>query len=278
MADLKVHTSQNVLLEYALGNVGQRLVAALLDLLVMALYLFIANFFLSKIIGYELFKTDPSILSFFLVSLPILLYQPVIEYFWNGQTIGKYLLKLRVVRIDGTSASLGDFILRWIVRTIDVKLGFIFIFFAPSTPTSSIEETFLVFFIFFMIVPFPIVGILSMSFSKFRQRLGDRVANTVVIKKMRKFSLDDTILKTTKQDYIPTYKNVLQLSDKDIYVIKQVLENFQKTRDYKNVIEIASKAREILNISDGTKDVKLLQTLLDDYNFLGRKDKNLNQS
>ncbi len=260
-------------MEYPLSNAGQRLGAAALDLIVLALYVFLMILFIIKIIGYQLFEGDPNFLIFFLIYLPALLYHPVIEYLWNGQTIGKFLLKMKVVRIDGTSASLGDFMLRWFIRIIDVKLGFLFIFFLPSNPSSSLQEVIIGYVIFFMVFPVPIVGMISIAVSKFRQRLGDRVANTVVIKKMRKFSLDETILQTAKDDYEPRYKNVLELSDKDIYIIKQVIEDFRKARDYKNVIEVAAKAREILKIDDELKDVALLETLLKDYNHLGRKDK-----
>lgn len=272
MSILKVQTSQNVLLAYNIGNIGQRFAAAFLDLLLMLLYFWFMQFILSRIFSFDLFEGDPNILAFFIVSLPIIFYQPVIEYLWNGKTVGKRLLNLKVVRNDGTAASLGDYVLRWVLRPIDVKLGFLFIFFAPSTPTSSWEQSFMFLFAIFMVIPFPVVGIISMAVSKQCQRIGDRVANTVVIKKSKKYSLEDTILQTTQQNYEPRYKNVLQLSDKDINIIKNVLENFEKTRDYTNIMKIASKAREILNIQDDEKDLPFLKTLIKDYNYLGRKE------
>jgi len=273
MSILKIQTSQNVLLEYDLANIGQRIVAALLDLLLLGLYVWIVNFILANLFSVKLFAEDLNITLFIFVTLPLFLYQPVIEYLWNGKTLGKHFLKIKVVRMDGTSASLGDFVLRWLLRTIDVKLGFILLFFAPRTPASEWERTFIILFIIFMIIPFPLVGILSMAFSKACQRIGDRIANTVVIKRVKPYSLDDTILKTTQRDYEPRYKNVLKLSDRDIYIIKNVLEDFNKTRDYKNIIEVAAKARELLDIHDDVKDRQLLRILLIDYNYLGKKER-----
>lgn len=271
MSYLKVHTAQNVLLEYQVGNIGQRIAAAIIDLLVAGLYIWLAQYAFDILLGIELFESDPGIFFFVFIILPVIFYLPASEYLWNGRTVGKYLLKLKVVKNDGTAASLGDYILRWMIRTIDVKLGFLFIFFIPRSPASTVEEVFLIWTIILLIIPFPIVGIISMAISKTCQRLGDRVANTVVIKNKRPFSLKDTILRTTEVDYVPSYPNALILSDKDIYIIKNVLDNLEKTGDHKPVWEIGEKAKKILNIQDDVKPLVLLHTLVKDYNYLAKQ-------
>jgi hypothetical protein len=122
-----------------------------------------------------------------------------------------------------------------------------------------------------MIVPFPVVGIMSMAFSKKVQRVGDRVANTVVVRHVKPYSLNDTILRTTEKHYTPTYANVLRLSDKDFYTIKQVLDECRRTGNYSQVDVLAQKAREILEINDDTKPYPLLKTLLEDYNHIAKQ-------
>ncbi|GEM_PF-35489 len=271
MPILKVQTAQNVQINYELGSVGLRLLAAILDLVVVILYIFIAQYLMGALANIHFFQEDLSILFFLVIILPILLYLPVAEYLWNGRTVGKYLLKLKVVRVDGTAPSLGDYILRWLLRTLDVKLGFLMIFFVPSTPSSQAQETFMIWTMVLMLVPLPVVGLVSMVRSGLNQRVGDRLAGTVVIKKKKLYSLADTLLRATEQDYTPVYKNVLKLRDKDIYIIKDALDNLETKRNYDYVNKLAEKAKAILEIDDETKPVALLQTLLRDYDYLAKK-------
>jgi uncharacterized RDD family membrane protein YckC len=271
MSILKVQTAQNVQINYELGNLGLRLIAAILDLLAVGLYIFLAQFMLSAILSIDVFGNGLGLLFFLIIILPSMLYLPVSEYFWNGRTVGKYLLKLKVVKTDGTAPSLGDYILRWLLRTVDVKLGFLLIFFIPNSPSSESQETFMIWVVILMVVPLPIVGIVSMATSKLTQRLGDRIANTVVIRKKKLYSLADTILRATEEDYQPVYSNVLSLRDKDIYILKEALENLDRTQDYKFINSLAKKARTILDINDDRKPIDLLKTLLRDYDHLAKK-------
>lgn len=271
MSFLKVHTAQNVLLEYPVSNIGHRIAAAIIDLVICGLYIWLIQFAFDVILDIQLFTNNPDILFFFIVILPVLIYLPTIEYFWNGKTVGKYFLKLKVVKSDGTAASLGDYILRWLLRTIDIKLGFLFIFFIPRTPTNSIEEIFMIWAIILLIIPLPVVGFISMATSPTCQRIGDRVANTVVIRHRRPFSIEDTILRKLEGDYEPRYRNVLTLSDRDIYIIKNVLDNFNKTGNHEPVIDLGEKAKTVLNIQDDIKPYELLHTLVKDYNYLAKE-------
>ena len=271
MGLLKIQTAQNVEFDFNTGNAGQRILAAFIDLLVMGLYVWFTQFVFKILLNIRFFDDDPDILFFFIIVLPVVLYNPVCEYFWNGRTVGKYLFKLRVVRFDGSAATLSDYILRWLLRTIDVKLGFIFIFFIPRYPSTDAEQTIINMAIFFMIFPFPLVGVLFMVFTKYGQRLGDLVANTVVVRNVRPFSLEDTILKTTDQDYQMTIHNVMKLSDKDIYIIKNVLDQLAKTENYTDAIALSNKARSLLDIKEDIKPVELLRTIVKDYNYLAKK-------
>jgi len=270
MAHLKVHTAQNVLLEYAVGNIGQRLLAAFLDLVFCGIYIWVSLWVFKGLFNSNLMD-DPGLLFWLVVMLPITIYLPIIEFLWNGKTLGKAILKLQVIRTDGSAPSMGDIVLRWLVRTVDVKLGFLLIFFVPMSPTKEIEETFRIWAMILFIVPLPIVGIISMATSKMGQRLGDRLANTAVIQSKRLFSLEDTLLKATEENYEPRYLNVLKLSDKDIYIIKTTVEEAEKNHNYKIVATLANKARDILEIKDNERPFVFLKTLLKDYNHLAKQ-------
>ena len=269
--ELKVQTSQNVQISFELGAVGMRLLAALLDLLAMGLYLYLIQFILSALFSIQIFGDSINIWITLLVILPLFLYFPILEYFWSGRTVGKRLLKLRVVRSDGSAPSLGDIVLRWLVRIVDVKLGFLMIFFVPRMPSSAAEETFMIWTAVLLLLPLPIVGIISMATSPLNQRLGDRIADTVVVRKTKLFDLSETILQSTSEEYSPVYNNVLILSDRDIYIIKEALEKLDTTNDYKYILRLANKAREILDIKDRRKPIEVLQTIMKDYDYLAKK-------
>lgn len=276
MSFLKVQTAQNVLLEYMVGNIGQRVAAATIDLIITLLYIWLMTYAFNVILGISLWQNNPYILYNILVILPAIFYQPLSEYFWNGKTVGKHFLRLKVVKEDGTTASLGDYLLRWVLRTVDVKIGFLFIFFLPRSPQSAAEEMFIAYIIVFMLIPLPIVGIVSMAISNTCQRVGDRVANTVVIKLKRPYSIEDTILKNLEEDYKPQYENVLMLSDRDIHIIKNVIDNAEHTGNYTSLMELSDKAKNILDVKDDSKPLPFLKTLIKDYNYLA-KEKDLSE-
>ena len=54
---------------------------------------------------------------FVILYLPFFFYDFLCEIFLNGQSIGKKILKIKVVKIDGTQPGLGSYFLRWIYKT-----------------------------------------------------------------------------------------------------------------------------------------------------------------
>jgi uncharacterized RDD family membrane protein YckC len=233
-------------------------------------YYLLASWMYAAMFGWSPFEKSNLIAILFMFILPITLYLPASEYLWNGRTVGKAIMRMRVVRVDGSAPSIGDIVLRWLLRTIDVKLGFLLIFFIPDTPSTEAQRTFMSIAIFFMVAPIPVVGIISMATSPIAQRLGDRIAGTVVIQSKRMFSLDDTILKATEHDYEVSYPGVLKLSDKDIHIIKAALDHADKYKDFNNVGILAAKAKSILEATDDMRPYVFLKTLVKDYNHLAK--------
>ena len=54
--------------------------------------------------------------------LPVVFYSLIFEALLEGQTIGKRIMKIKVVKIDGYQASIYDYLVRWFFRLIDLNL------------------------------------------------------------------------------------------------------------------------------------------------------------
>lgn len=264
MAKVEIETTHNVSLDMELSDLGQRIGAALLDLLVVGLYSLIAYFLIFKmVVGNDLEEVWTSFLFLkFILLLPVTFYYPVLEYFWNGQTVGKRILKLKVIRLDGAKPSLGDFLIRFFFRLIDIYGGF-FILLMVADERDAMVMIFLLHFI-----PFPIVGMASILMTKKYQRIGDILAGTLVVKLKNRTSLEDTMLLSVSSDYKPRLMNVLRLSDRDIRIIKEALDAYKKTGNTDTILVLAKKTKEILDIKGEHRASALLHTVLKDYNIL----------
>lgn len=274
MPKINVETSQNVVLEYELANIGVRIFGALIDLIVVIAYFLLMGWAMSEWFGVDLFGgfSISDLLFYLLIYFPVVFYIPVCEYFLNGKTVGKLLLRSRIIKLDGSKATVGDYILRWLIRTIDVKVGFLFIFFIPKQAETFDQYILIRMAILFLTIPFPIVGVISMLANKNVQRLGDIVANTVVIKERKRVTLESAFLKVNVMDYKPRFTNVLVLKDKDIRIIIETIDAYYKSGKSESLRRLAQIAKEKLEIKEDIKPLILLQVIIKDYNYLAGKE------
>ena len=110
MRSLQLTTDHNVPIDVELASVGQRVVAVLLDVIIMVAYvvimslimsaIFISSFRLENFGEMEVWK----ILFMIIVYLPFVLYTPLLEYLTKGQTIGKMAMGIRVTKLNGENA------------------------------------------------------------------------------------------------------------------------------------------------------------------------------
>ena len=82
-------------------------------------------------------------------------------------------------------------------------------------------------------------------FSKKQQRLGDMAAGTAVIALKDKVNISHTILEHLKNDYKPTYPNVIKLSDNDARIIKDTFTVAKASKDYQTLIKLRNKLIEV---------------------------------
>ena len=242
MQTIDIQTTQNVTIEYPIASIGDRVVAALIDLLIMIGYLLIIIFvyiWLSSAIEGTAFDFPVAI--FIILFLPFFFYHLLCETFLNGQSFGKKLMKMRVVKVDGAQATIGSYFLRWILAPIDF-------FFYGS------------------------VGLVTMLINGKGQRLGDLAAHTTVIKLKSKTKLEDTILAATPFDYKVIFPEVKQLTDKDISIIKEVFDLNYKKPDVAVYMSMLDKTKQTLEQKMGVQSdlppLNFIDTVLKDYNYL----------
>src|SRR5215467_550091 len=122
MAVISITTTQNIALEYDLASLGERMVATVIDLLILSGYLIILNLFLSFSGG--LFNSDLGWLLYLVITFPVTFYSLFSETFLNGQSVGKRVMGIKVISLDGKQASFAQYLLRWVFRLVDIWLDF----------------------------------------------------------------------------------------------------------------------------------------------------------
>jgi len=265
-----IHTAQNVILNDQLAHIGQRILAGFIDLCLVSIYLFMVyQLYYAPGLSQDI-QTTVKLSILIIISLPGLLYYPLFEYFLKGQTPGKAILKIRVATAEGKPPSFGETLLRWILRVVDIKMG-LFFFFLSSLFTDQNAQNLQAMMILFMFFPLPILGILSIVLSEKNQRIGDFAAATVVLNDRKRLSLKETILQAKPENYEPKFSKAIKLRDKDIYIIKKVVEKAEQKMDHQQVIPLANKAKKVLNIESDMLPLQFLKTLLKDYNYLAQE-------
>src|SRR5215204_2169164 len=163
---LVIETPERVPLAFALASIGNRFLAAALDHLIQYFSIGIVAWFFITAAGigsgagdgniWDQFRSETPkwtvAIGILVVSLLFAGYFIFFEWLWNGQTPGKRLLKLRVIRDDGRPITPWEAPARNLLRIVD---------------------------------PFPgvySVGLIVVFLSRRDQRIGDIFAGTVVIR------------------------------------------------------------------------------------------------
>src|SRR4051812_48369965 len=121
MDTIKINTTQNIELEFELASVGERIVAWLIDFIIFIAYFVIIGialnsaYELGQFIGNHLWLT-------ILFVLPFVFYNLLCEVFLNGQSLGKKLMNIKVISLDGQTASFGQYLIRWLFRLVDIYM------------------------------------------------------------------------------------------------------------------------------------------------------------
>jgi len=232
METIRVRTTQNVFIEHPIASLGDRMLAYLIDALILTAYNFLCFFILEE----YTFSTTVSVL---IISVPFLLYHPVFEILMNGQSPGKRQMRIKVVSLDGSSPTIGAYLMRWLFRLVEV---------------------------------FALLGalaIVTIAASGKGQRLGDVAAGTSVVKLVRQEATSsDTVFASAEEGYEPSFPQAAQLNDHDLSTIYEALEVSRDTGNSVPVTLLTDKVKSVLGIESDLPPVKFLYTIIKDHNQL----------
>lgn len=233
MNTIKISTSQNIDIDFEIAGLAERIWARMIDI-----GIFIGIFLLCLIVSWGNFRNGyfKYLLMFF--GFIAVIYPFVMEVFFNGQSIGKKALKIKVISLDGEKPTIGQYAIRWIARLIDFT-------------TSS-----------------GAVGLILVAVTEKNQRLGDLLANTSVVKTHPRTKFEDLYFtQQTEESYEPVFLEAQNLSTEDVYLINEVLNTYRKTFNIELVNKLEAKMRSKYEITNIKKTgTGFLTTILKDYN------------
>jgi uncharacterized RDD family membrane protein YckC len=138
-------------------GLGLRFAAHLIDVIVVFILYWIIGSTIADMTnattpeGFEL-EGGPALAAMLLTFIASILYFALTETYWGGQTLGKKLVGIKVTSDDGSPCGFNQAVVRNVARLVD---GFFFY----------------------------LVGIILILRSPKNQRLGDRIGNTIVVRK-----------------------------------------------------------------------------------------------
>lgn len=238
MDPLRIQTAQNVDLAFATAGLGDRILAWAIDAVITTAY-FLALSFARRFL--------PGMGWYVVLLVPLLAYHLLFELFWDGRSPGKRARHLRVARLDGAAPTAGQYMLRWLLRWVDVTLSSGF------------------------------VALLAIVFTKHGQRLGDLAAGTTVLKVARPVDLIDVYYPRVGKGYTPRFPEAAKLSDADVRTLRAVLLRLRRDPKALSAQTLAERAQAAVAQRLGVKTRGLdpdtfLNAIVTDYTAAHDRD------
>jgi uncharacterized RDD family membrane protein YckC len=243
MKYVDIITAQKVEISYPLATTMQRVFAFGIDFFIMGFaYLLVILAF----IALELEDDSLEIIALIFAMPVIVFYSLISEILLNGQSLGKKVLQLRVVKLVGGEPAFFDYAIRWVFKPIDVwmSVGSIAVILVSSSPRN--------------------------------QRLGDMLAGTTVIKIRpdREYHLSEVEKILVRDNYKVTYPGVIQFSEQQMLLVKETydkalqIKNPSHNEAFKVMVHRLIEQLELDRV-DETRE-QFVRTLIRDYIYLTR--------
>jgi len=221
---------EGVPIAFAIGSIGSRLGAQILDIIFTGILIFICAF----VIGFT--GILPSnveamliVLLGFLVRTP---YYILSELIWNGRTLGKKITGIRVINASGRRLTPHQVTARNLMKEVEI--------FGPMSLLASIEyqsawENGLTSIWLLVVVIVPLAN-------RRRQRLGDIIAGTLVIDNPRSVLLSDLALSAPAAAAQPEFEFLPEHLDVygkyELQTLEDVLRDTTKNAQSEEIVQI----------------------------------------
>ncbi|NHF61308.1 RDD family protein [Flavobacteriaceae bacterium TP-CH-4] len=233
MEQFQIETAQNISISQNTAHLGDRMLAYIIDSFVIMVYVILTIVLLVSM------DVDPADqwAFYLLLNLPAFLYYLLLETFMDGKTIGKSLMNIRVVKLDGSKPNFSSYFIRWILRVVDVSL------------TSGG------------------LAVLTILVRGKGQRIGDLAAGTTVISEKKRVSLQDTLLRELPVDYQAKFPQVTVFKDSEIQTIKELYDSAKRNGDHQIIVSLSDRIKKVTHIATDLKPIDFVDIVIKDYNF-----------
>ncbi len=226
MKSYSIETAHNVSIAFRPATIGDRILAAIIDWLVIGLYLLLTFNFIINFTSINWL--------FYIGALPALMYHLLMEYFFHGQSPGKLAMRLQVMRINGSEADFTAYFLRWVFRLLEITLTL------------------------------GVAALLTVIINGRGQRLGDIAAGTALVCKPTRKSR--SFLDQLDADDRPvTFPQVTHLSQADFALIREALESYNFEPGNEIMIELRDNMLKKMGAERKSSARKDLEAMLNDF-------------
>jgi uncharacterized RDD family membrane protein YckC len=233
MEQFQIETAQNISIDQNTAHLGDRMLAFIIDTLIIIIYYVLMFWFL---LALDVEPGDQWAI-YMVMALPAFLYYLLLETFMDGKTIGKSFMQIRVVKLDGTKPSFANYFVRWILRIIDVSLS-----------SGGI-------------------AVFTILIRGQGQRVGDIAAGTTVISEKKRIFLRDTLLRELPSDYIPKFPQVTIFRDSEMQTIKELYDGAKRNGNHNVILSLSERIKKVTDISTELKPIEFVDIVIKDYNF-----------
>ncbi len=232
---LEIVNGQYVKMNYTLAQPETRLLAVIIDRIIQ----YVVGIGLSVFIVENFGNSDTILYLVIFLEVFIYLINLILECCWHGKTLGKKILKIKVITENCQPPSFQQCFMRWVIYPID----------------------------------FWIIGFVMIS--KHGQRFGDMASGCYVVNEWKKKIVRASIAEEyryVEPDYRPYYTNLEQMGEKEGQLALRSLYEPNFISQQNEVVKVLCKKLQISQ--DGMSSETFLKQLYNDYQYALIKQEN----
>ena len=233
MEQFQIETAQNISIDQNTAHLGVRMLAFIIDTLIIVIYYVLMIWLL---LALDVDAGDQWAI-FMVAGLPAFLYYLVLETFMDGKTVGKHLMQIRVVKLDGSKPDFSSYFMRWILRIVDVSI-------------SSGG-----------------VAVFTILMRGKGQRVGDIAAGTTVVSEKKRIFLKDTLLRELPLDYVPQFPQVTVFTDTEMGMIKDMYDKAKRNGNHNVILSLSTRIKKVTQISSELQPKVFVDIVIKDYSY-----------